>query len=160
PNALEMVNEILGILTARDALATLGARLPRHINVLAEPYIEQIKALLDALQGKNPELLLYGLLLVMNRLAAPWQLVRLATKAAESDKAAKIVLNPYAIAVTVVLGEVDRLVGELRADLKSGPGVVVIAVLKDIHDAARGLRTELDLSSDSPWGKQLAAIRT
>jgi hypothetical protein len=160
PNALEIVNEILGILKARDALAALGGRLPRHINALAEPHIEQIKALLDALQGRNPELLLYGLLLVMSRLAAPWQLVRLATKAAESDKAAKIVLNPYAIAVTIVLAEVERLVGELKADLKSGPGVVVIAVLKDIHDAARGLRTELDLSSDSPWGKQLAAIRT
>ena len=34
------------------------------------------------------------------------------------------------------------------------------ALLKEIHDAARGLRTEMDLSADSPWARQLAAIRT
>jgi hypothetical protein len=33
-------------------------------------------------------------------------------------------------------------------------------LLKDIHDAARGVRTELDLSMDSPWARQLAALRT
>jgi len=160
PRALEIVNEIAGILKARDALTTIGARMPRHVNALTDPFIEPIKILLDALHGRNPDWLLYGLLLVMSRLAAPWQLVRFATRAADSDKAAKIALNPYAMAVTVVLDEVERLVGELRADLKSGPGVVVIAVLKDIHDAARGLRTELDLSPESAWGRQLAAIRS
>jgi hypothetical protein len=34
------------------------------------------------------------------------------------------------------------------------------SLLKDIHDAARGLRTELDLSADSAWARQLAAIRS
>jgi hypothetical protein len=33
-------------------------------------------------------------------------------------------------------------------------------LLKVIHDAARGLRTEMDLPMDSAWGRQLAAIRT
>jgi hypothetical protein len=33
-------------------------------------------------------------------------------------------------------------------------------LLKDIHDAARGLRTEIDLSVDSPWARSLAAIRS
>jgi hypothetical protein len=60
----------------------------------------------------------------------------------------------------MVLAEVERLVGELKADLKSGRGVAVIALLKVIHDSARGLRTEMDLSVDSAWGRQLAAIRT
>jgi hypothetical protein len=32
-------------------------------------------------------------------------------------------------------------------------------MLKGIHDAARGLRSEIDLSIDSAWSRQLAAIR-
>jgi hypothetical protein len=36
----------------------------------------------------------------------------------------------------------------------------VTALLKNLHDAARGLRTELDLSVDSPWSRELTAIRT
>ncbi len=41
--------------------------------------------------------------MVTNRLAAPWQLIRIATRAAESDDTARIAGNPYAVAVTIVL---------------------------------------------------------
>jgi hypothetical protein len=36
----------------------------------------------------------------------------------------------------------------------------VTSLLKCIHDAVRGLRTELDLSADSNWARRLAAIRS
>jgi hypothetical protein len=36
----------------------------------------------------------------------------------------------------------------------------VASLLKCIHDAARGVRTELDLSADSLWARQLATIRS
>jgi hypothetical protein len=54
----------------------------------------------------------------------------------------------------------ERMAAELKAELRSGRGVAVGALLKAIHDAARGLRTEINLSTDSPWGRELAAIRT
>jgi hypothetical protein len=82
------------------------------------------------------------------------------TAAADSDKAARVAATPFAAAVNIVLAEVERLVNELKADLKSGRGVAVIALLKVIHDSARGLRTEMDLAADSAWGRRLAAIRT
>jgi hypothetical protein len=50
------------------------------------------------------------------------------------------------------------MVEELRTDLKRG--IASTSLIKCIHDAARGLRTELDLSADSPWARQLAAIRS
>jgi hypothetical protein len=159
-NGLDVAREVLGILKFRDALTSLGAQLPGHLNVLADAKLEHVKALLDAQLARKPEIFLHALVLVMSRLAASWQLIRLATKAAESDKAARVAATPFAPAVAIVLGEVERLVGELKADLKSGRGVAVIALLKVIHDAARGLRTEMDLSVESPWGRQLAAIRT
>ena len=96
----------------------------------------------------------------MSRLAAPWQLIRLAVKAAQSDDAARIAATPYAAAVAIVLAEIERMVGELKTDLKRGGGVPVTSLLKGLHDGARGLRTELDLPVDSPWGRRLAAIRT
>jgi hypothetical protein len=51
------------------------------------------------------------------------------------------------------------MVAELRQDLHSGQGVAVGALLKTIHDAARGLRTELAMPVDSSWGRALAAQR-
>ena len=33
-------------------------------------------------------------------------------------------------------------------------------LIKEVHDAARALHTELDLSGDLPWARELAAART
>jgi hypothetical protein len=159
-NGIDAAREVLAILQSRDALAAFGAQLPGHLNALADAKLQHVKALLDVQLAKKPEIFVHALVLVMSRLATSWQLIRLATKAAESDQAARVAGTPFAPAVTIVLVEVERLVGELKTDLKSGRGVAVIALLKVIHDAARGLRTEMDLSVDSPWGRQLAAIRT
>jgi hypothetical protein len=95
----------------------------------------------------------------MSRLAAPWQLIRLATKAAASDDTARVAATPYAQAVAIVLSEIEGMVAELRSDLRRGGNVAVTSLLKSIHDAARGVRTELNLDVDSPWSRQLAAVR-
>jgi hypothetical protein len=129
-------------------------------------YIDQVKALLDgATAQKSPEtvarkadIFLYGFILVMGRLGSPWQLIRIAARAAESDDTARIAETPFAVAVTIVLGEVEGMVRELCAELKAHHQVT--SLLKRLHDAARVLRTELDLSVDSPWSRQLMAIRT
>ncbi len=159
PGALDVAKEFLSILKARDELAALGRQLPGHINALTDGRLLGVKALLDARIGQKPDIFVHALLLVMSRLSAPWQLIRIATKAAESDNAARIAASPYGVAITIVLVELGRLVGELKTDLRSGRGVAVIALLKAIHDAARGLRTEVDLSVDTDWGRQLAAMR-
>jgi len=57
-----------------------------------------------------------------------------------------------------VIGEVEYMVSDLRAELKAHRPVT--ALLKNIHDAARGLRSEIDLSDDSPWSRRLTSIRT
>jgi hypothetical protein len=159
PRALEDVQAVIGVLKARDGLAVLGRKLHGHIKTLSGWALDGVKELLDSPVASHPDVFLYALVLVMSRMAAPWQLIRLATKAAGSDDAARIAEHPYGLAVTIVLAEIERMVGELGNDLKSGRGIAVVALLKDVHDAVRGLRSELDLSGDGPWARQLAAIR-
>jgi len=166
PRALEDLSTIIPILSLRDVLADLGRRLPHHIRALERDQIDAVKTLLDSAAAvssletggtRKSDVFLYGLILVMSRLAAPWQLICIATRAADSDATVRIAETPYAMAVTIVLGETESMVGELRAELKGGRPVA--SILKSIHDAARGLRSEMDLSVDSPWSRQLAAIR-
>jgi hypothetical protein len=160
PRALEDVQAILKVLQARDKLAAFSARLPGHIKNFSDEMVDDVKALLESPVAGGSPLFLYVLVIVMSRLAAPWQLIRLATRAAGSDSAARIAETQYEITVSMVLSEMERMVGELKAELRSGKGVAVGALLKSIHDAARGLRTEINLSGDSPWGRELSAIRT
>jgi hypothetical protein len=157
--AFDDVKALCGILNSRDGLAILATQLPGHINSLAGAVLESVKVQLDAPAAAKSDLFLCSLVLVMSKLAAPWQLIRLATRAAGSDDAKRIAETPYAVAVDIVLEEVDRRVRELAADLKSGRGIAVSALLKEVHDALRGLRSELDLPSESAWGKQLIALR-
>ena len=167
PRAFEDTGTLAGILASRDVLVDLGRRLPNQIRAFEREQIDPVKSLLDAATtqktaaaapaGKS-DILLYGFVLVMGRLASPWQLIRIATRAADSDDTARIAETPYAVAVTLVIGEVECSVNDLRAELKARRPVT--SLLKNIHDAARGLRSEIDLSGDSQWSRQLTAIRT
>jgi hypothetical protein len=147
------------VLKGRNLLSTLGSHLPLRFGNLTNEQIADCKAMVESIAARDRDLMLYSLLMVMNRLAAPWQLIRFGVNAAGSDTAARVAESPYGVTVTIVLAELERLVGELRNDLRSGQGVAVGVLLKTIHDCARGLRTELDLPVDSTWGRALAAQR-
>jgi hypothetical protein len=147
------------VLKARDGLNAMAARLPLQVTNLSAKQLDECKALIEKTCSPGSEVFLYSLLTVMNRLAAPWQLIRLGVKAAGSDIAARVAETHYGVAVTIVIAERERQVMELRDDLRSGHGVAVGALLKTIHDAARGLRTELDMPVDSSWGRTLATLR-
>ena len=146
-------------LKGRDALATLAAHLPLRIGDLSKGLLDECKVLIENASARDGDLFLYALLTVMSRMAAPWQLVRLGILMAGTDTAARVAETQYGLAVTIVLADLERMVGELRDELRSGRGVAVAALLKTIHDSACGLRTELDLPIDSTWGRALGALR-
>lgn len=159
PRAEEDAITLKYVLKGRDALTRLGSELPLRISNLGGEQLDSYKTWIERTCEKRDGLFPYALLTVMARLTSPWQLIRLGTKAAASDTAARVAETPYGVTVNIVLAELERMVGELRNDLRSGQGVAVGALLKAIHDAARGLRTELDLPVDSTWGRALAAQR-
>jgi hypothetical protein len=167
PRALEDINTLIALLAGRETLADLRRRLPNNIVSFEREQVDSTKSILDAMTAQSspetgggvqrPDIFLYGLILVMNRLAAPWQLIRLAVRAAESDEVARIAETPYVATVTLVLGETENMVGELRGELKADRPIM--SILKNLHDTVRGLRSELSMGADSPWGRQLATIR-
>src|SRR3954468_19995851 len=108
---------------------------------------------------QTPIVLPFALSLVMQRLSAPWQIIRLAIKVAASDDEIRVAATSYGIAVTMALHDLATVAADLRTDIKRGRFNDVAEHLKIIHDGVRGLRTELDLRNDSPWGRQLAALR-
>ncbi len=159
PRVLDDLPDLVRVLQVRDALAAFGDRVPAHVRNLADAALDAAKAALDAPPVRQNGILPYALVVLMSRLAAPWQLIRVAVRAVQSDEAARIAATPYAMAVTVVLAEIERMVDELKGELKRGGNVAVTSLLKSIHDAVRGVRTELDLPADQQWGRQLGAIR-
>jgi hypothetical protein len=159
PDVVEDLLSIGMVLQAREALETLNARLPSYLRIFADSQIATVSGVLNAPSLQTPQLLPFALSLVMQRLTAPWQIIRLAIKMAGSDDEIRVAATTYGVAVTMALHDLSNLAATLRMDIRRGHFENVAEHLKTLHDGVRGLRTELDLRHDSAWGKQLAAIR-
>jgi hypothetical protein len=159
PNVIEDLLPIGSVLQAREALDTLNGRIPSFVRVFGDSQIASIGSALNVPSLQTPQLLPFALSLVMQRLAAAWQIIRLAIRMAASDDEIRVAATPYGVAVTIVLHDLSFLAAGLRTDIKRGHFENVAEHLKALHDGVRGLRTELDLRNDSVWGRQLTSIR-
>src|ERR1700739_2314615 len=134
---------------------TFNVRVPGYLRVFADSQIATIGVSLNVPSLQTPQMLPFALSLIMQRLTAPWQIIRLAIKMAASDDEIRVAATPYGVAVTIVLHDLSNLAASLRMDIKRGHFENVAEHLKALHDGVRGLRTELDLRNDSVWGRQL-----
>ena len=158
PDVVDDLLSIGWVLRAREALETLGSRLPT-LRALGDSQIASVVSALNVPSLQTPQLLPFALSLVMQRLAAPWQIIRLAIKMAASDDELRVAATPYGVAVTIALHDLFYLAACLRTDIRRGHFDNVGEQLKALHDGVRGLRTELDLRNNSSWGRHLTAIR-
>jgi len=158
-DVIEDLLPIGSVLQVSEILDAFKSRLPASFRVFADAQIASVSSSLNVPALQTPQILPIALSMVMQRLSAPWQIIRLAIKVAASDDEIRVAATPYGVAVTMALHDVATLAANLRADIKRGHFDNVPAQLKTLHDSVRGLRTELDLRAESVWGKQLASIR-
>lgn len=159
PNVIEDLLPIGSVLLAREALDTFNGKLPSYLRVFGDSQIATVTAALNGASLQTTQMLPFALSLVMQRLTAPWQIIRIAIKMAASDDEIRVAATPFGVAVTIALHDLSCLAANLRKDIKRGQFEHVPEQLKTLHEGVRGLRTELDLRNDSNWGKQLTSIR-
>ena len=159
PQVVEDLFYMGSVLEAREALDILIGRLPNNLRAFDESQVLAVCVALNIPGLQTPQLLPFALSLVVQRLIAPWQIIRVAINMAASDDEIRVAATPYGIAVSIALHDLYCLAAGLRTDIRHARLSNVPDNLKALHDGVRGLRTELDLRNDSTWGKQLAAIR-
>ncbi|MBV8925907.1 MAG: hypothetical protein JOZ74_11120 [Bradyrhizobium sp.] len=159
PNVIEDLLPIGSVLQAREAIDTLAGRLPMSLRVFGDSQVASTCEALNIPTLQSPQLLPFALSLLVQRLASPWQVIRMAIRMAASDDEVRVAATPYGMAVTIALHDLFCLALTLRTDIRRGKFGAVPDNLKALHDGVRGLRTELDLRQDSTWGRQLASIR-
>ncbi len=159
PSVVEDIVPIGAVLAASDVLDKLSAKLPGQIRVFADSHVASAMSALNLPALQTPQVLPFAVSLVLQRLAAPWQIVRLGIAVAASDDEIRVASTPFGATVTMAIHDLSRVASELRNDIKRGQFQDTSNHLKTLHDGVRGLRTELDIRSDSAWGRQLAAIR-
>jgi hypothetical protein len=159
PHVAEDMLPIGAVLKVREAIEAFGTKLPSHMRDFADAQSAAVNGALDLPSLMTPQVLPFVLSLVMQRLSASWQIIRLAIKVAASDDEIRVAATSYGVAVTMVIHDLSRVAADLRSDIRRGQFDRVSEHLKTLHDGVRGLRTELDIRNDSAWGRQLASIR-
>jgi len=129
------------VLRAREALETLGSRLPARLRGFGDSEIAPVTEALNVPSLQAPQLLPFSLSLVMQRLAQPWQIIRLAIRMASSDDEIRVAATPYGVAVTIALHDLSYLAAILRTDIRRGHFDDIGEQIKALHDGLRGLRS-------------------
>jgi len=160
PAVFDDVTKMLSALRARDEIAKLSEALPAKLAGLENAEVAKVTPLLAAFAKSNPDQLPFALMLVARRLKTPWHLIRLATKAAPSKKAADVAATPYAAAISMVLDRLEDRRRLLRIALKQERILVAKEILVDIYDTEYALRVRIDQLAESDWGQRLDTLMT
>jgi hypothetical protein len=99
PNVVEDLVHIGTVLRAREALKTLGSRLPARLRAFGDSQIASVMEALNVPSLQTPQILPFALSLVTQRLGAPWQIIRLAIRMAASDDEIRVAAAPKGGAV-------------------------------------------------------------
>ena len=159
-SAYDDLTKMQAVLRERDALAKFNEALPAAIPKFDDARVAKTTALLDAFSKKHSDVVPFALALVAKRLKTPWQLARLATKAASSKNAADVAATPYAITVSMVLDRLEDSRATLRVALRNNRVLVAKEILTEIYDTEYALQVRIDQLEQSDWGIRLEALMT
>jgi hypothetical protein len=147
--------KMLAAFRAQDALAKFNEALPARLGKFEDAEVAEVTQLLSAFAKNHAEQVPFALTLVAGRLKAPWQLIRLATKAASSKNAEHVAATPFAIAVSMVLDRAEDWRALLRVALKNERILVAREILVLVYDTEYALRVRIDQLQASEWGQRL-----
>jgi len=154
------LTKMMCALRAREALAKFSDALPAKIGEFDDSGAARMARLLDEFGAKHAEAIPFALALIAARLKDPWQLIRLATRAASGKNAVDIAAAPYAITVSMVLDRVDDRRSALRVALKNNRILVARDILTAIYDTESALRVRIERLDGSAWGERLNGLMT
>lgn len=152
--------EMALLIGGAEEVIGLQKRLPKPIPVLTELDIEFLREVFDRLCGSDPDLAPYVALIVMGRLARPWEALRLA--AVVSRKATDTMISSTDVGA---VGEL--LFDDLEIHTKKIQAVKptkfdteeLLANLAAFCELSRGMVKELGIRRDGKWGHRLSQDR-
>ena len=159
PSAYGDLVKMMGVFRASEALAKIAAALPEKILKFDDAQVDKVTGLLDSFRKQDPGAVPFALAVVAGRLRTPRELMHIATKAARTRNAADVAATPYAIAISMVLDQIDDKRIALRVALRKNRATIARDVLADINRTEAALRVRIREFDASEWGTRMGGIR-
>jgi hypothetical protein len=155
PGTVDDLTKMIAVLRTHEALAPFCAGLPERIKTFDGDVLAKTRKQLDVIRDKHTEALPFALAALTRRLRAPWQLIWLAIKAAESKDVAIIAATPYAIAIDMALDHLNDRRAALCLALRINKMPIARDILNDAYDIEHAFRVRLNGLPGSDWGNRL-----
>ena len=155
----EDLKKMLRYLDMQKELEDFGRALAPRIDRLEGAGLAKVLGLLSALKARRADAVPFALTIVARHLETPWELLSVATVPAVGRAAAQVAAGPFAIAVSMVLDQIEEKHHLLLFALRSNRPVRAREIVIEIYRIEQALRTEIELKG-SDWARQLDDLMT
>lgn len=159
-DGLADIEEIALILDAGHEFEAIRAKLPRQVDTLTNEHLATIRDIYDDLSARRPELCPYVALILLPRLAKPWEALRLAGVVSRRRDETLFSETDMGVVGDLLLADMEQLTDDLTAapPHKLNPGVV-LPKLERFVQMSNGLIREIGVRKGSKWGQHLIKVR-
>ena len=158
--AVEDAAEMALMLTAGEAVENLARVLPSPVPSFTEPLVWQVREIYDELVKIRPDVAPYLAVSTMNRLARPWEALRLPLLVTRHSDDTLISKTDMGLVGEILFGRMDSLknsIHQTRHPLFDADRLLEEA--KIFADLSSHITKEIEIKREGEWGKRLLAER-
>lgn len=153
------LKKMLRYLDMQRELEDFGRALAPKTARLEGASLDKALGLLSTLKTRRVDAVPFALTILAKRLGTPWELLSVATAPADDRAAARIAEGPFAIAVSMVLDQIEEKHHLLLFALRNNRPVRAKEIVGEIYRIEEALRTEIELKG-SGWARRLDDLMT
>lgn len=153
------LKKMLRYLDMQRELEDFGRALAPKIARLEGAGLDKVLGLLSTLKARRADAVPFALTMVARRLETPCELLSIATVPADDRAAARIAASPFAMAVSMVLDQIEEKHHLLLFALRNYRPVRAKEIVSEIYRIEDALRTRIELRG-SGWGQRLDELMT
>ncbi|NWG46783.1 MAG: hypothetical protein HXY25_09590 [Alphaproteobacteria bacterium] len=160
PDLCADAEEIRRLLAIAPLTLSLRTRFIRPVPTLEDADLDIIRACYEDVGSVHPDAARYVPVIVLGRLARPWEILRVLAKLARSQSDTLVSQTDVGLVGELLLHDLERLAERIEAaEPASFDPETLGTAISQFARLGHGLTTELDIHRHGPWGERLAELR-
>jgi hypothetical protein len=158
--AVEDAVEMALLLAAGAQVEKLAALLPKPVPSLQESLLWEVRGVYDAMTQSHPDAAPYVAVITMNRLARPWEALRLPLLVTRKNDDTLIAKTDMGLVGEILFGRMDSLktsIEQTRHPLFNADRLM--AEVRAFAELSSNIVKEIELKRDGEWGRRLLVER-
>jgi hypothetical protein len=158
--AVEDAADMAQLLSAGEVLEQLNALLPAPVHSFQEKLVWQVREIYDRVAASHPDVAPYVAVIVMNRLAKPWEALRLPLLVTRHTDDTLIAKTDMGLVGEILFARMEALktsIQNTRHPLFDADQLMEETGM--FADLSRHIVKEIEIKREGEWGKRLLAER-